>query len=225
MIIYYITSKVKYIEPWIKYEFNIDSECLTNNIHIWIGTAIPNTCPQFGNEFHPESYSSSDGLFLNVKSPSQCHRNVTEWKFCYRSGSTSRTYEVQFMLFRQIGSTQTYNRVTNSYKVYRRRGPPLVACTSISFIDPGEIFEVQPNDIIGACLRDQGSTHPLRVTIESPNEALHVTSINDDCRDNDLQSLNLGSLTTNNVLLVEAIISKLSIIIYKLINIDYQGSY
>ncbi len=98
------------------------------------------------------------------------------------------------------------------------------AYTSIS-LDPGEIFEVQPNDIIGACLRDQGSTHPLRVTIESPNEALHVTSINDDCRDNDLQSLNLGSLTTNNVLLVEAIISKLSIIIYKLINIDYQGSY
>ncbi len=100
------------------------------------------------------------------------------------------------------------------------------AYTSIS-LDPGEIFEVQPNDIIGACLRDQGGTHPLRVTISSPNEALYVTSISDDCRDNDLQSLNLGSLTsrTNNVLLVEAIISKLSIIIYKLINIDYQISY
>ncbi len=130
------------------------------------------------------------------------------------------------MLFRQSGSTQTYNRVTNSYNVYRRRGEPLVACTSIS-LDPGEIFEVQPNDIIGACLRDQGSTHPLRVTISSPNEALYVTSINDDCRDNDLQSLNLDSLTstTNNVLLVEAIISELSIIIYKLINIYYQRSY
>ena len=130
------------------------------------------------------------------------------------------------MLFRQSGSTQTYNRVTNSYNVYRRRGEPLVACTSIS-LDPGEIFEVQPNDIIGACLRDQGNTHPLRVTISSPNEALYVTSINDDCRDNDLQSLNLDSLTstTNNVLLVEAIISELSIIIYKLINIYYQRSY
>ncbi len=118
------------------------------------------------------------------------------------------------MLFRQNGSTQIYNRVTNSYKVYRRRGSPLVACTSIS-LDPGEIFEVQPNDIIGACIRFQGNTYPLRVTISSPNEALHVTSISDDCRDNDLQSLNLDSLTsiTNNVLLVEAIISKLSIII------------
>ena len=124
------------------------------------------------------------------------------------------------MLFRQNGSTQTYNRVTNSYKVYRRRGQSVDACTSIS-LDPGEIFEVQPNDIIGACIRFQGNTYPLRVTISSPNEALHVTSISDDCRDNDLQSLNLDSLTstTNNVLLVEAIISELSIIICKLIKL------
>ncbi len=130
------------------------------------------------------------------------------------------------MLFRQSGSTQTYNRVTNSYKVYRRSGPPLVACTSIS-LDPGEIFDVQPNDIIGACMRYQANTYPLRVTISSPNEALHVTSISDDCRDNDLQALYLDSLTsiTNNVLLVEAKISKLSIIIYKLINFYYQRSY
>ncbi len=101
----------------------------------------------------------------------------------------------------------------------------MVACTSVS-LDPGEIFEVQPNDIIGACIRFQGNAYPLKVTISSPNEALYITSISDKCRDNDLQSLNLGNLgsRTNNVLLVEAIISELSII-NKLINIDYQISY
>ncbi len=79
----------------------IDSEYLTNNNDIWTGIATHNTCPHFGNEFHPGSYSFHDGLFLNVKSPSQCYGNVTEWKFCYTSGRTSQTYEVQFMLFRQ----------------------------------------------------------------------------------------------------------------------------
>ncbi len=113
--------------------------CLISNIYIWTGTATHNTCPQFGNEFQSGSYSTLDRLFLDIKSPSQCHGNITQWKFCYSSGSTSRIYEVQFMLFRQERSTQTYNRVTNSYKVYRRSGPPLVACTSIS-LDPGEIY-------------------------------------------------------------------------------------
>ncbi len=43
------------------------------------------------------------------------------------------------------------------------------------------------------------------------HEALQVTSINDDCRDEDLQTSNIAILSsrTRNLLLVEAVINKL----------------
>ncbi len=156
-------------------------------------------------------YSSSDGLFLNVRSPSQCHGNVTQWRFCFQRSST-RSNEVQFMVFRQNGRTPTYDRVEGSHMVFQESNLPIRECRSI---DANQAFEIKPNDIVAACLKNQGNTDPLRVTSFSMHEALQITSISNDCVDDDLNSLNLVSLNsqTINLLLVEAVISKLHTII------------
>ncbi len=96
--------------------------------------------------------------------------------------------------------------------VFQESNLPTRECRSI---DANQAFEIQPNDIVAACMKNQGSTDPLRVTSFSMNEALRITSISNDCVDNDLKSLNLVSLAsrTRNLLLVEAVISKLHTII------------
>ncbi len=96
--------------------------------------------------------------------------------------------------------------------VFQESNLPVTECRSI---DANQAFEIQPNDIIAACLKNQGSTDPLRVTSFSMQEALIITSISNDCVDDDLNSLNLVSLNsrTRNLLLVEAVISKLHTII------------
>ncbi len=96
--------------------------------------------------------------------------------------------------------------------VFQESNLPLTECRSI---DVNMTFEIQPNDIVAACLKRKGSTDPLRVTSLSMNEALRITSISNDCVDDDLNSLNLVSLNsrTRRLLLVEAVISKLHTII------------
>ena len=96
--------------------------------------------------------------------------------------------------------------------VFQESNLPTRECRSI---DANQAFEIQPNDIVAACMKNQGSTDPLRVTSFSMHEALQITSISNDCVDDDLNSLNLVSLNsrTRRLLLVEAVISKLHTII------------
>ncbi len=116
------------------------------------------------------------------------------------------------MVFRQIGRTATYDRVEGSHMVFQESNLPTRECRSI---DANQAFEIQPNDIVAACMKTQGSTDPLRVTSFSMHEALQITSISNACVDDDLNSLNLVSLNsrTRHLLLVEAVISKLHTII------------
>ncbi len=156
-------------------------------------------------------YSSFAGLFLNIKSPSQCHGNVTQWRFCFGRFFTG-PHEVQFMVFRPNRRTQTYDRVEGSHMVFQESNPPEKECRSIN---ANQAFEIQPNDIVAACMKNQVNTNPLRVTSYSMHEALQITSIGNGCVDDDLNSLNLVSLNskTRNLLLVEAVISKLHTIV------------
>ncbi len=116
------------------------------------------------------------------------------------------------MVFRQNRRTPAYDRVEGSRMVFQESNLPVTECRSI---DANPTFEIQPNDIAAACMKNQGNTDPLRVTSFSMREALQITSISNNCVDNDLNSLNLVSLNsrTRNLLLVEAVISKLHTII------------
>ena len=164
-----------------------------------------------GSNIPTEDYSSRDGLFLSVNSPSQCHGNVTQWNFCYRrSSSRSSTHSVQFMIYRQSGSTLLYDRLPSSLTVFKQNNLDRSSCMSIS-LDSTEQFEIQPNDVIGVCMKDQGSIHPLYVSSDTRDDAISVSGISDDCTDGQLSSLNFNSLSRQNVnyLLVETLIGKL----------------
>ncbi len=101
----------------------------------------------------------------------------------------------------KMGEHQHNDRVEGSHMVFQESNLPLTECRCI---DVNMTFEIQPNNIIAACMKDQGSINPLRVTSFSMHEALQVTSIKDDCRDRDLQTLNIAILSsrTRNLLLV-----------------------
>ncbi len=181
-------------------------------VNFFAAINAPSSCPTFGTTPQDSNtYSNIDGLFLNIRSPSQCHGNVTQWRFCFSRFFTGSN-EVQFMVFRPNGSTPTYDRVEGSHMVFQESNLPTRECRSI---DANQAFEIQPNDIVAACLKNQGYTHSLRVTSFSMHEALRIISISDNCVDDDLNSFNLVSLNsrTRNLLLVEAVISKLLTII------------
>ncbi len=82
----------------------------------------------------------------------------------------------------------------------------------ISHSNQNDTFTIFPNDIIGACMTNQRNVPPILVSSRLESEALQVTSVNNDCIDEDLQSLDFATLNTEiqNSLNVEAIISKYS---------------
>ena len=165
-----------------------------------------------GSNIPAGHYSSRDGLLLSVDSPSQCHGNVTQWNFCYRRSQPRQdTYSVQFMIYRESGSTLVYNRLPSSITVFEQNNlVPRRSCLSIP-LNSAEQFEIQPNDVIGVCMKDQGSIHPLYVSSDTRDDAISVSGISNDCTDDQLSSLNFNSLSRQNVnyLLVETLIGKL----------------
>ena len=163
-----------------------------------------------GSNIPEGEYSNNDALFLSVDSPSRCQGNVTQWNFCYRrSSSRSNTHSVQFMIYRQSDSTLVYDRLPSSLTVFEQNNLDSTNCSSIP-LDSTEQFEIQLNDIIGICMRDDGSIHPLLVSSNTRNDAIKIPGINDDCRDGELSSLDLSSFNgrKTNYLLVEALIGK-----------------
>ena len=169
-----------------------------------------------GSNIPSQDYSSIDGLFLSVDSPSQCHGNVTQWNFCYRrSESRSNTHSVQFMIYRQSGSTLSYDRLPSSLTVFEQNNLDISSCLSIS-LNSTEQFEILTNDVIGVCMKNQGSIHPFYLSSHTRNDAISVSGISDDCTDDQLSSLNFNSLSraNRNYLLVETLIGKSFSILY-----------
>jgi len=190
--------------------------------------ACSGSCSRVGS--HPgsnipyEDYARDDGLFLSVDSSSQCHGNVIQWNFCYRrSESRSDTHSVQFMMYRQRGDTLTYDRLPLSLNVFLQDNLEDTNCTSIP-LNSTEQFEIQPNDIIGVCMKDQNSIHPLLVSSFTRREAISVRGISDNCVESQLSSLNFNRLRhkihrNRNYLLVEVITGK------SLLNVIFLSLY
>ena len=114
------------------------------------------------------------------------------------------------MVYRQNATTSVYYRVPNSVMTFLDRFFVQDDCLSLH-LNKNEQFDIQPNDILAACMIDFGFTNPLRVSSRSRDEALQITTSNYDyCTEEQLLSLDMQILTseTRNFLLVEALISK-----------------
>ena len=107
-------------------------------------------------------------MFLNFEAPSQCRGNVTSWGYCNYDSAVrdedddeDEDFRAKFLVYRRSSSTSnTYQPVTGSttavvvtYSIARRFG-----CRTLSIDEP---FEIQENDVIGACVWDDGAPEPL----------------------------------------------------------------
>ena len=114
------------------------------------------------------------------------------------------------MVYRQNATTSVYYRVPNSVMLFYDYNLSQEDCLSLH-LNQNQQFDIQPNDVLAACMIDRIITNPLRVSSRSRDEALRITTSNYHyCTEKQLLSLDMRILTseTRNFLLVEALISK-----------------
>ena len=132
------------------------------------------SCPSFGTDQSSRlSKSSEERIFMNFEAPSQCTGNVTSWRFCYYRNinddfdeiSNSRDFEAVFLIYRRESMTSdNYVTVVGSVREKALQWS-VVQSSRFTCMDevlsPEEYFEIQQNDIVGACIKDVGSDYPL----------------------------------------------------------------
>ncbi len=130
-------------------------------------------CPTFGNDkISRLERSNNRKIFMNFESPAQCPGNVTSWRFCYYRNldnrfeaiSNNREFSALFVVYRR--HNDTYIPVPGSvrekkieWEVVRESS---FHCTNET-LQPSEYFEIQENDIVGACIKDTGDVDPLLI--------------------------------------------------------------
>ena len=129
------------------------------------------------------SLSSAKGLFLDLQNPAQCSGIVTAWNYCfYRIESASDlNYIVDFVVYRRRQGSSDYDLVQSSYRTVDMTGNQLAAlnshfnCLTIT-LPESEMFEIQEDDVLGACLNDAGNDQKmLDILAESVTNTLYVT--------------------------------------------------
>ena len=152
---------------------------------MYIALGQSSTCPTFGtNQPSGLSRSCEERIFMNFESPAQCKGNVTGWRFCYyrnydddsenhcgnddedfEDTSNSREFAALFIVFRRQSATSN-NYIPVPGSVREKRIQWRVIKTSrfqcmYENLSTNEYFEIQENDIVGACIKDVGSNDPL----------------------------------------------------------------
>ncbi len=121
------------------------------------------------------------------------------------------------MIYRiDSSSSSTYSVVESSIKTLQQAFTRQTDCMSIQ-LGQEESFEIRPNDILAVCMirTQDNAIRPLSVATRTMNTALYVSNIDSACEEGDIRSLTLPegmSQTLQNLLLVEAIISKFELI-------------
>ncbi len=136
-----------------------------------IGSVQPqtgaDTCPLFGTERESSiRRSTEERIFLNFEAPSQCKGNVTSWRFCYYRTAdddydNGDDFGAMFIIYRRMSPTSDiYVPVTGSItsKILEYRDLSSFDCLDEPVTNT---FEIQENDIVGACIWDKGSINPL----------------------------------------------------------------
>ena len=125
------------------------------------------SCPLFGTDQSSLSRSTEERIFLNFEAPSQCRSNVTAWQFCYydsRPGDDDDEddqYGAKFMVYRRSDPTSdSYVPVPGSI-MSQLLGSVEFSTFSCMTVNAASRFEIQENDVVGACVWDDGNVNPL----------------------------------------------------------------
>ena len=91
---------------------------------------------------------------------------MTAWQFCYYDSRISDDegdqYGAKFMIYRRLDPTSDrYLPVAGSIMTQMLAPNEVRSDFSCKTVAATEMFEIQENDIVGACVRNQGNVNPL----------------------------------------------------------------
>ena len=167
---------------------------------------------------------------MNFESPSQCKGIVTGWRFCFYRNidliniSSSNVFRSIFMVFRRQSLTSNYyspvqGSIHEKILGYDELNNTREFMCMQENLNSEEYFEVQENDIIGACIGAGRTNSPLLLVGRS-SEANHLTyaigSVN--CNINVRSNVNSSDLQKRSALILHlyADIGKLLALLYNM---------
>ena len=133
------------------------------------------TCPVFGTDLTEKKPvpPTRAGLFLNFESPAQCNGTATAWHYCYygRDITDPFVFAADFVVYRKTSlNSNEYERVALKSVV---KSPDDLQSTGFHCetvtLEQSEYFEVQEDDIIGACLIEDGTQTLLNILSHQVN--------------------------------------------------------
>ena len=125
------------------------------------------TCPVFGTDLTKKREVTRAGLFLNFESPAQCNGTAKAWQYCYYGKDITDpfVFAADFVVYRKTSlNSIVYERVALKSVV---KSPDDLQSTGFHCetvtLEQSEYFEVQEDDIIGACLIEDGTQTPINI--------------------------------------------------------------
>ena len=114
---------------------------------------------------------------MNFDAPSQCSGTVTQWNYCYLLDGGSDDDDIfgaKFMVYRESDVAEVYNIVPGSSFTLLRSKLQLLGgdCETVE-LSSSERFQIQPSDLISACIivDDDRDIERLNIVSTSGSEA------------------------------------------------------
>ena len=123
-------------------------------------------CGRIGTDSQKEfaRQAPNSRLYLNTESPADYDGTVAEWNFCYYRPSTwdpNNNHLTAFAVYRLGANGTQYDRVSETLTINLSNDH--LEMTTVRFvcdvISPNVSLIVQAGDVLGACIRDLGSTN------------------------------------------------------------------
>ena len=143
--------------------------CVTYYYTYTVPSVSTQTCPVFGTDLTEKKQASPSraGLFLNFESPAQCNGMARAWHYCYYGKDITDpfVFAADFVVYRKTSlNSNVYERVALKSVV---KSPDELQSTGFHCetvtLEQSEYFEVQEDDIIGACLIEDGTQTRINI--------------------------------------------------------------
>ena len=167
-------------------------------MHAGTVSSQSDTCPTFGTDETSISRSREERIFLNFEAPSQCRGSVTSWNYCHyesRDGNKEQ-YGAKLLVYRRSSATSDdYVQVAGSVTelILLNNDVREFDCGTIALTQP---FEIQENDIIAACVWNEGAINPLYLVGNGASTDQYLyqydRGMREKCKANHLQSVDTG---------------------------------
>ena len=141
--------------------------CVTYYYTSTVPSVSTQTCPVFGTDLTERRHPTRAGLFLNFENPAQCNGTAKAWHYCYygKAITDPSVFAADFVVYRKTSlNSNEYERVALKSVVKSQDDLQSTGfhCETVT-LEQSEYFEVQEDDIIGACLIEEGTQTLLNI--------------------------------------------------------------